>query len=148
MIAGLAVGFGTLIVAIGFVVLAVTLAIARLFGRFEREVSKALLGAVFESRHPAPPGWRAMLRDRGTWLIVVYLLVRFPLGIAGFIAAALMLSAIPAMAAPLVYLLFPLAIHSEEAILISLFGCVFYLLAAHLVNAIAGISRRLAVALL
>jgi len=154
MIAGLSAGFATAIVVIGFVFLAITLAIARVFGRMERELSKALLGAVFHSNPPERMHWRAMLRDRRTWTTVVYLVLRFPLGIAGFVASVLMLAAVPAMAAPLLYVSLPYwiagerVVNSEEAILVSLFGCLFFLLDAHLVNGVAALSRRVAVALL
>ena len=154
MITGLAAGFGTLIVVIGFVFLVITLTVARAFGRMERELSKALLGAVFESQPPPRMHWRAMLGDRRSWTTVVYLVLRFPLGIVGFVASILMLAAVPAMAAPLLYVSLPYwiagerVVNSEEAILVSLFGCVFFLLAAHLVNGVAALSRRVAVALL
>jgi hypothetical protein len=154
MIAGISIGFGTLIIVIGFVILALTLAIARLFGVLERELAKALLGATFEERPPLPRHWRAMLRDRRSWTMVIYLILRFPLGLAGFIASLFMLVAVPAMTAPLLYLVVPYwiagerVVNSEEALLVSLFGCVFFLLAAHAVNAVAAVSRRLAVALL
>ncbi len=154
MIVGLSLGGGLMIIAIGFLILAVTLGLARLLARLEREISKALLGAVFQTRPPSPKDWRAVLRDRQSWVAVMYLILRFPLGVAGFVASVLMISAIPAMVAPVVHVLLPSwiagerVINSEEAILISLFGSVFFLLAAHLVNAIAAVSRRLAVAML
>src|SRR5258706_9872934 len=79
MVAGVAAGLGTAIIVIGFVILAVVLLVARLFGRLEREISKALLGATFDSPAPFPRGLRAALKDRRAWSTLIYLLVRFPL---------------------------------------------------------------------
>lgn len=154
IIVGLSVGFGTAILVIGLVILALTFALTRVFGSLERELAKALLGATFEPRPPLPRSFRAMFTDRTTWTMVIYLIIRFPVGIAGFVASILMLVSIPAMVAPLVYNVLPYSIgyehvtNSEEALLISLFGCVLFLLAAHLVNGVAAIARRLAMALL
>jgi hypothetical protein len=38
--------------------------------------------------------------------------------------------------------------NSQQALLVSLFGCVLFLLLVHAINALAAVSRRLAVALL
>jgi len=154
MITGLSIGIGTAIIVIGFVILALTLGVARLFARLERELAKAMLGATFEQRPPYPRHWRALLRDRRSWTAVVYLILRFPVSVAGFVASVLMLAAVPVMAAPLVYTVLPFqlggerVVTSEEALLVSLFGSILFLAAAHAVNGIAAVSRRLAVALL
>jgi Putative sensor len=154
MVAGMVAGIGTAIIVIGFVILAITLLLARLFGRLERELSKALLGATFESPAPFPRGLRAAIKDRRAWSTLIYLLVRFPLGVAGFIASVLFIASIPMMAAPLLYTIFPITLDngvvatSEEALLVSLFGFVFFLIFAHVVNGLAALSRRLGEALL
>src|SRR5271168_2159609 len=105
MIVGLSLGLGLAVVLVGFVILAITLSMAGLFGRLEREVSKALLGATFEPRAPRAPGWRALLKDRRAWLTAVYLLLRFPVGVAGLVLSVLFLVSIPLMAAPALYTL-------------------------------------------
>ncbi len=154
MIVGLSLGAGLAVLIVGFGILAVTLGVARLFGRFERELSKAFLGATFEPRAPRPPGWRAMLQDRRAWTTVVYLLLRFPVGVAGLITGVLFLVSIPLMAAPGLYTMLSYSIEgapinsSQEALLVSLFGCALFLLCAHAANAIGAISRRLAMAML
>ncbi|HLX46191.1 MAG TPA: sensor domain-containing protein [Bryobacteraceae bacterium] len=154
MIVGLSLGAGLAVLIVGFGILAVTLGVAKLFGRFERELSKAFLGATFEPRAPRPPGWRAMLQDRRAWTTVVYLLLRFPVGVAGLITGVLFLVSIPLMAAPGLYTMLSYSIEgapinsSQEALLVSLFGCVLFLLCAHAANAIGAISRRLAMAML
>lgn len=154
MITGVSVGVGTAVIVVGFLVLALTLALARLFGGLEREITKALLGATFEGRPPLPRGVRAKLTDRRSWSTLVYLILRFPLGIASFIASVMFLVSIPVMAAPLLYTMLPFSIDgtvittSEEALLVSVFGCVFFLAWAHVINGLAAISRRMAMALL
>jgi len=154
MIVGLSVGIGTSILVIGLVILGLTFALARVYGHLERELAKALLGATFEPRPALPREWRAVIKDRRTWTMVMYLILRFPIGIAGFVGSMMMLASVPAMAAPLLYTEVPYwigterVVNFEESLLVSLFGCVFFLLAAHLVNGVALISRRLATALL
>lgn len=154
LMAGLWLSAGLAVIVVGFFLLAITLGIARLFGSLEREISKPLLGATFEPLPPRPPGLRAALTDRYAWTTLVYLLLRFPLGIVSFVASIMFLASIPVMAAPLLYTVLPFAIDgsiittSEEALLVSLFGCVFFLIWAHLINALAAVSRRLAMACL
>jgi hypothetical protein len=154
MIVGLSLGAGLAVLIVGFGILAVTLSVAKLFGRFERELSKAFLGATFEPRPPRAPGWRAMLQDRRAWTTVVYLLLRFPVGVAGLTTGVLFLVSIPLMAAPGLYTMLSYSIagapinSSQEALLVSLFGCVLFLFCAHAANAIGAISRRLAMAML
>lgn len=154
VIAGVSLGIGLSILVIGLVVLAVTLALARVFGCLERKIAIALLGATFESRAPRPPGWRATLTDPRAWSALLYMLLRFPLGVTSFVAALIFLASIPVMAASLLFTIFPVFLEgtvitsSEDALLVSLFGCVIFLMSAHVVNGLAAISRRLAVALL
>ena len=154
MITGLSIAVGTAIILVGFVVLAITLMLARLFGRLEREMTRSLLGATFEPHPPVSTNWRAQLTDRYNWTTIVYLLLRFPIGIAGFVTSVLFAVSIAVMAAPLLYTFVPFTVgtypidNSQEALLVSLFGCVLFLLCAHAVNALAAVSRRLALALL
>jgi hypothetical protein len=154
IIVGLALGAGLAVLIVGFGILAATLSLARLFGRFERELGKAMLGATFEPHAPRAPGWRAMFQDRRTWTTVIYLLLRFPLGVAGFVAGVLFLTSIPLMAAPALYTMLSYSIDgslinsSQEALLVSLFGCLLFLFSAHAANGIGAISRRLAMAML
>jgi hypothetical protein len=154
MITGLSLAVGTAVILVGFLVLTLTLWLARAFGRMEQELTKALLGATFTDRPPSPKGWRAQFTDRYNWTTVVYLLLRFPIGVLGFVTSVLLVSSIPVMAAPLLYTVIPFTVgtapidNSQEALLVSLFGCVLFLLCAHAVNGLAAVSRRLAMALL
>ncbi len=154
MITGLSMSAGLAIIMVGFAILAITLGLARLFGALERELTASLLGAVFEPPPPPGRGLRAILTNRRSWSTVIYLLLRFPIGVAGFIASVLMLSSTLIMAAPVLYTVLPIMVMSErittseEAMLVSLFGCVLFLLLVHAVNGLAAISRRLAEALI
>ena len=154
LVTGLSISLGTAIILAGFVVLAITLMVARLFGRLERELTKSLLGATFDPRPSLSTKWRAHLTDRYNWITVLYLLLRFPIGVAGFVTFVLFAASIPVMAAPLLYTVVPFTLgthlvdNSQEALLVSLFGSVLFLLCAHAVNGLAAVSRRLAMALL
>ena len=154
MITGLSIAVGTAIILVGFAVLAITLVVARLFGRLEREMTRSLLGATFKPNPPLSTKWRALLTDRYNWITVMYLLLRFPIGVVGFVTAVLFVVSIPVMAAPLLYTVLPFTVgtslvdNSQEALLVSLFGCVLFLLCVHAVNGLAAVSRRLAMALL
>jgi hypothetical protein len=157
IITGLSVGVGAAIIIIGFVILALTLAMGRMFGWVERRLVESLLGGHFEPATPAPSPARrlpALLTDQRAWVSAMYFVLRFPLAMAGFAVSMLFLSATVAMAAPLLYTVVPIMVvsdrvnSSEEALLVSLIGCVLFLISAHAVNGLAAISRRLAIALL
>jgi hypothetical protein len=156
IITGLSVGVGTAIIIIGFVILALTLALGRLLGAVERRLVESLLGGTFEARVAPVSRGRlpAGLTDQRSWLSAMYFVVRFPLAIAGFVASMLFLTSTVAMATPFLYTFVPIMFlservnNSEEALLVSLIGCVLFLVAAHLVNGLAAISRRLAMSLL
>jgi hypothetical protein len=161
IITGLSVGVGTAIIIIGFVILALTLALGRMFGWMERRLVESLLGGHFEPRAvPAPPDpsparrLPALLTDQRAWVSALYFVLRFPLAMVGFAASMVFLSSMVAIAAPLLYTVVPIMVvservnNSEEALLVSLIGCVLFLISAHAVNGLAAISRRLAIALL
>jgi hypothetical protein len=153
MVAGLSTGVGLAIVFIGFVILAVTLAAARVCRSIERGLARSLLGAAFSSPS-APVGLRAGLNDAASWKALAYFVLRLPLAVLGFAASMVLLSSVPVVATPLLYPYVPVLVGgvrvttSEEAMLVSLIGCVLFLLGAHAVNGVAALSRRLAVALL
>ncbi len=154
LIAGFSVGAGTAILFVGLVLFVVTLQVARMYGRLERQLAIALLGATFEPSQLSPLKWRAMLTDRRTWTTLLYLMLRFPLGIASFVAVVLLMASIPVMTAPMLYTFVPISVDgsllttSEDALLVSLAGCVSFLVLTHVVNGLAALSRRLATALL
>lgn len=154
LLAGLALGVATSIFWAGRIVIAVTLSAARLFGRLEREIAQAMLGATFSTPAPPPRGWRASMADRPSWRVVLYLLLRLPVGAITFALAVTLTAPLAMMAAPVLYTMFPYRIdgalvgNSQEALLVSLFGCVLFLILVHAINGLAAISRRLAMAML
>lgn len=153
MITGLACGVGMAIILIGFMILALTLALARGFASMERGLQRSLLGAIF----PAPQshhGLRAGLTDHRSWTAAAYFVLRFPLAVIGFVASVLLMSSLFLVATPLLYTIVPITVGadrvttSEEALLVSLIGCILFLLSVHAVNGLAALSRRMAIALL
>lgn len=152
MMAGLAIGAGTAVIFAGFVILAMVLSIGRLFGRLERELAKAMLGATFDPIPPRPHGLRAALTDGRSWKTVMYLMLRFPLSVITFIVSVLIVAPVAMMSAPVLYTIFPYSVNgiasSQEALLVSLIGCLLFLGIVHAINGLASLSRRLAVAML
>jgi signal transduction histidine kinase len=106
-----------IVFVVGLPLLALTLWLARLAARAQREVAGALLGASIPGRPsvPAPPDlpwWRRMLEpvlDLSTWRAFAYLLVfSFPVGLALFIAAVVLWSvALSFVTAPVWYFFVP-----------------------------------------
>ncbi len=154
MVVGLSVGIGTAIIVVGLGVLAGTLWLARMFGRIERQLTTALLGATFDTTRISPLKWRAALTDQRTWTTLLFLFLRFPIGVASLVAVVLFAVSIPIMAAPMLYSFVPISVDgslistSEDALLVSLIGCVLFLILVHVVNGLGALSRRLATALL
>jgi len=104
LITGLAVGIGTAVVMVGFVILAVTLALSHLGANIERERAALALGAPI----PRPPRRAtrdsllkqigAFLRARATWKELAYLLLLGPLGTLLGTTALALWSAVVALA--------------------------------------------------
>jgi hypothetical protein len=157
-ISGLATGVGLAIILVGFVILAVTLAMCRLFGQAERRMVQVMLGATFHRRDTAAretwTGLRAGLTEQRSWAAAAYFILRLPVAVLGFVAAMLLIGSVPVMATPLLYPIVAVMVGGErvttpeEATLVSLAGCILYLLSVHAVNGVAAVSRRLATALL
>ncbi len=154
MIVGVSLSAGLAILLVGFLTMAMTLGLARIFGTLERGLTKSLLGATFEPSPAVGRGLRAILTDRRNWTTVIFLVLRFPLGVAGFVASMLLFTSTIMMAAPVLHTVVPFMVMgeriatSEEALLISLFGCILFLLLVHTINGLAAIFRRLAEALI
>ena len=127
LVTGLSVGFGLLIIWVGLPILVAVVAGSRVLCQFERALANTLLREdipPLQRRSPAAsltPGgsdvsagerlfinaWRrvkAHLSDRVTWTGMLYLLVRFPLGIASFVLVVVLVSvSLGFAAAPLYY---------------------------------------------
>ncbi len=98
MITGLAAGIGTLIVWVGFFILLGTFLLARGFGTLERGLVSSMLRTPLAPRRLPVDQERTnferakrMFIDKRTWLSVLYLIGKFPLGILSFVAAVVFL---------------------------------------------------------
>jgi signal transduction histidine kinase len=106
------IGFGLLTVVIGIPVLALTLAVAWGFARFERDLARWLLGTdIPPMSFPRPPGlsvWRrarAHLGNAVTWKSLAYVLLQMPVGVIVFAFQSTLLAVALALSvAPVVYL--------------------------------------------
>ena len=151
-----------MIIWIGLIVLAVVLGGSWLFSAFERQQAIYLLGAEVSPMWPvANTGnesvWKrfvAFLGNRVTWTGMVFLLLKFPLGVASFVVAITSLSlSISLLLAPLYYrwdrpdLGFWVVDTLPEALLCSLIGALLLIVSLHLLNGLAwvwkGLSRVL-----
>ena len=111
LVTAISVGAGTLIIWVGVPILAATLIAWRWFGAFERVLAAALLGQRIEAPpSPVEPGMRlwprskALLTDNYTWRSFGWLLLRFLLGIAGFVLVVVLVSVtVSLLAAPIVF---------------------------------------------
>jgi hypothetical protein len=160
---GWSLGLGLLIIWIGLIVLLTVLAGSWLFSAFERQQAIHLLGATVEpmtpaERDPERTPWQrfvGFLANRVTWTGMLFLLLKFPLGIASFVAAVTGLSlSFSLLLAPLYYRfeapdLYYWRIDTlPEALLASLVGALLFILTLHLLNAFGWIWKGLARTLL
>lgn len=86
---GLSFGVALLVVVVGLPVLAVVVAVALGLAGLERWLSELLLGVEFAPRPAVDGGVRertkAVVTDLGTWTALVYLPVRFVVGVVSFV---------------------------------------------------------------
>jgi tRNA A-37 threonylcarbamoyl transferase component Bud32 len=96
MVTGLSTGIGTLIVWIGLPILLGTMLLARGFGSMERSLASSMLRTPMAPREISVDRGLAKIErgkrlfvDSRTWLSILYLIGKFPLGILSFVAAVL-----------------------------------------------------------
>lgn len=99
-ITGLSLGIGTIVLWLGAIVLVGTFLGVRAFTSLERTLTSSLLRTTIPSRSmAATSAWpsddktilqkaKALLTNRESWIGVLYLLVKFPLGIISFVVVA------------------------------------------------------------
>jgi hypothetical protein len=90
LVVGFAVGIPLTILWIGFAVLAATIAFAWMAEGLERQLAIHLLGAAVPPRLTTSPGSgmagvRAVLGSSALWKGLLFLALRFPLGLAGWL---------------------------------------------------------------
>ena len=98
LVTGLSLGFGLVILIVGIPILLLVLGVAWVLYGFERVIAIALLNEDIppSSRQPASQGlWprvKAHLTDSTTWTGLLYLFLKFPVGIATFTIAVTLIS--------------------------------------------------------
>lgn len=175
LVTGISLGFGLLVIWVGVPVLAFVLLGSWAMCRFERSLVNTLLKedipAVSKEDRSRQSGggvprlgaeerlfigaWRRLkshLSDRLTWTGMFYLLLRFPMGIATFVIAVVLISVTGALlGAPAYYWVdegidFGIWQVDElwEAIILTLIGIPAVFVALHLMNGTAFLSGKLA----
>lgn len=95
VITGLSLGLGTIITLLGIPILVATLLVVQALAILEGRLAQALLEAPMPhvpALHEEPHGvfWarlRSLVTSRRTWTELAFLLLRFPIGIFGFVVA-------------------------------------------------------------
>lgn len=155
---GWSVGLGTLIIWVGLFILLAVLGLSWLLSAFERQQAIHLLGVEVEPMwseraERAHSRWGTFLSFFGqkvTWTGMLFLLLKFPLGVASFVVAVTTLSVSGSL------LLAPMhyrwdTIHFlhwsidtlPEALLCSLAGALLLLVSLHLMNGVAWVWKSL-----
>jgi hypothetical protein len=158
-VSGGALGIGLLIVTVGAAILLLLILAAQWLGVFERLLAVHLLGVPITPGHtPWNEGEslgryiKAVLRNRTTWTGLLYLLMKFPLGLASWILTIVALSVtLGLIAAPLVdafggnvTLWRWVPVTTEELLLVSLTGLALVVPVIHLLNGLAWLWGRFA----
>jgi len=157
LVTGLSLGLGLAITLLGIPILTLVLASVRPLLAAERGLSNGLLGTEIPAAPLAPrgEGWLGRLKaywtDSATWRGTLYLLLRFPAGIATFtVAVAAWASALYLIAAPVVapFDAIELGIWEPDTVIEGLalvpLGLMLLLVSAWMSEAMAAGSRALA----
>ena len=157
LVTGLSLGIGLSITLLGIPILGLVLGGSWALCRFERGLAIALLREEIPAApaQPQPKGlWsraKTLLKDRLTWTGLLYLLLKFPLGIATFtLAVALIAATLALLGAPIVYLFADIDFGVwyvdtlPEAFACTLVGVGLLFISLHLMNGFAVLSGRLA----
>lgn len=158
IVVGLSLGFGLIITLFGVPLLVLTIVASWLLSSFERELANRLL------KEEIPPIlWedfsgltllgklKALLSSPVTWTGLLFLIVKFPMGVASFILATLLLTgSVGFLAAPIYYRWTDINFgiwrvdSLGEAIILLPIGIVMAIVTPHVLNFAAFLSGRLA----
>lgn len=155
---GIASGLGLMIVAIGAIILLMLVLLSWMFTLFERQLAIWLLGAEIAPAKPASwpdSGWpwiRAVFANPVTWKGMLFLGLRFPLGLASWVATVVIVSVVGALFVAPVSIamgesinIFPWRVETyPEAALLSLIGLALLIPTAYFVSGLGGLWARLA----
>lgn len=163
LVTGISVGFATLIVLVGLLFLAVVIAGWWGLAVFERQLSIWLLHEDIPPmetfKHPEESFGKQLIdhfTNPVTWTSLVYLFVKFPLGILSFAAVvALAVTSLAFITAPLTFWWVPLRVELfnnqiwmldslPKALIAFVIGLFLALISFHILNALAWISGRFA----
>ena len=157
LIFGLSVGMGLLIVFIGIPILIAVFFACRGLGTFERGMARSMLHlSIGSPSAPASgPGllakFKALFSSAATWKSMVYLMLKFPFGIATFVVLVTAFStSVGLILAPLTYRIAPINFGlwqvdtKNEAAVWCLIGVTLLLVSFHLVNGLAFLWGRFA----
>ena len=165
LITGISLGIGLFITLLGAPVLLGTLLLWRVLAGGEQILARIMLGIdiSFSSIEPTTGIWKKIkvyLKDSYTWKSLVYLLIKFPLGIVSFVVLVTFLSiAFGFIAAPILYYLTQLGLISGifcidaikvcfinsylSASIWGIFGVILLFVFMHALNGLARISGML-----
>jgi len=157
LVTGLSLGFGLIITLVGIPSLLLVLSGSQVLCRFERQVAITLLNEdiPLPVSCPASGGlWsrvKSLLKDRVTWTGVLYLFLKFPLGIMTFtIAVTLIAVTVGLLAAPTyMWTSVPLVCGSWSfdlfpwSWILTIIGIPMVFISLHLLNATAVVFGRM-----
>jgi len=161
LVTGMSLGFGLAIIWIGLAILALVIAISWELVGFERRLAAVMLGADLPRRvtTTVPDGFLSRMKtyitDPVMWKGLLFLLLKFPLGIISFVLTITLGSvSLALLAAPLLYSLadydfyFWYVATYQDALLCSLAGIAIGIGAVYLLNGLALLWREFAVLML
>jgi hypothetical protein len=163
LVTGLALGFGLYIVVVGLPLLVLVFLCWRLFIRFERLQSRWLLdqsmggdtALPWSREHRFWPWLKSRLASPASWKGFLFLLLKFPLGLASFVIVVSFAALSGALLlAPILYTRVPFEVFDTavvtagQAWLLAAIGLMLGLLSLHAFNGIAWVFRWLSARLL
>ncbi len=162
LVTGLSLGFGLIITLVGIPILLLVISGSWVLCRFERQVAITLLNEdiPLSVSPPASGGlWsrvKVLLKDRVTWTGVLYLFLKFPLGIVTFtIAVTLIAVTVGFLAAPTYMWTCDSIVWGSWSFdpfpwswILTIIGIPMVFISLHLMNAIAVVFGRMTRAML
>lgn len=160
LITGLSLGLGLAVVFVGLPLLLLLLYVTQGFVSFERALARGLLGVAIAAPPAAPPPSGGLFRRLGailgrseTWLGLVYLSLKFVLGVFAFgLLVSLFGASLGMMAAPFLYeqRWFQLEIPGlwnvdslGKAATVAMFGAILGVASFHLMNGLAWVYGQI-----
>ncbi|MFC2078985.1 sensor domain-containing protein [Candidatus Bipolaricaulota bacterium] len=157
LVTGLSLGFGLSITLLGIPLLVLVLGASWALCGFERAIAITLLKVDIAAgaRQPESKGlWarvKVLLKDRVTWTGMLYLLLKFPLGVTTFtIVVTLVAVSFALLAAPILYIYADIDLviwyvdTLPEAFALTLIGVALSFISMRLMNGMAYVSGRMA----